>query len=230
MTNINLKNLKSILLIFCSFVFLGLIIINFSQAQANSPNCPDNTLVGENDVILVGEIINDGGDSNLTVWFQYGKTTSYEYSTTPQKKSGVGRFCTPVYNLESCTTYHYRAVAQNSAGVAYGKDEVFTTKCSSLPVVDLKINNSDGPVTVYYLDYITLSWSSQNAISCSASGDWSGNKPLSGSETKQLNLVGNYTFTLTCQNNNGQTNSDTVRVIVLPKIPIVITKPAVVTY
>lgn len=286
----------------------GLMAVNSALAQT----CPENTVVGETTATLVGEITDDGGDPNLEVWFQYGKTTSYGLETAHQSKYGTGRFCIEVENLSSCTLYHFRAVAKNSAGTSYGEDKTFTTTCpaptvdikangydgpitipyntsatlnwtstnatsctasgawsgtkatsgsegtgnlisaktytltctgpggsasdsvtvnvSAPPVsVDLKANGSNGPITLYYRDYVTLSWTSQNAVSCTASEDWSGTKSTAGSEAKQLTIVKTYTFTLTCQNSDGQTAEDSVQVIVRPKPPVVVTKPAVVT-
>ena len=54
---------------------------------------------------------------------------------------------------------------------------------------------------------ITLNWSSTDANSCSASGDWSGTKLANGSETLQLASVKTYTFTLTCSGASGTTNA-----------------------
>lgn len=97
-------------------------------------------------------------------------------------------------------------------------------------MVDLKANNSDGPLYLYFKDIVNLSWISENTVSCQASRDWSGSKSLSGSETIQLNQVKTYKFTLTCKNASGtQTATDSVQVIVRPKPPAVITKPAIVT-
>jgi hypothetical protein len=303
------QNISKIAVLTFLFLAGGLIFINSTSAQES---CPDNTAVGETSATLVGEITEDGGDPNLTVWFQYGKTTSYGLETSHQAKYGLGKFCDTVYNLSACTTYHFRAVGQNGAGISYGEDKTFTTRCVT-PTVDLKANSSDGPITVpyntaatlswtssnaasctasgawsgtkatsgsestgnitssktytltctgpggsafdsvtvnvsappasvdlkangsngpitlYYKDYVTLSWTSENAVSCSASGDWSGLKPTSGSESPQLNYVRTYTFTLTCQNASGQTAQDSVQVVVKAKPPTVITKPAVVT-
>jgi len=96
------------------------------------------------------------------------------------------------------------------------------------PTVDIKDNGSDGPTTRQYQDYAALSWTSQNAYSCTASGDWSGSKLTSGSKSIQLNQVKTYVFTITCYDST-QTKSDTdsVQVIVKAKPPIVITKPVV---
>ncbi|MEM2175331.1 MAG: PKD domain-containing protein, partial [Candidatus Micrarchaeia archaeon] len=77
--------------------------------------------------------------------------------------------------------------------------------------VDLKVNNSDGPITVYLPTNITLSWTSQNASSCIASGSWSGTKSTSGSQSISLSSAGTYTYTLTCSNPDSQA-SDSVTV------------------
>jgi len=207
-------------------IVAGFLVFNFAIAQT----CPSNTEVGETTATLVGEVTDDGGDPNLEVWFQYGLTTNYGYETIRQSKNGTGLFCTNIYGLSPNTTYHYRAVAKNSAGTSYGQDQTFTTKAPALPTVDLKVNSSDGPITVNYQDYVTVSWNSSNANSCWASGDWSGFKYTSGSESIRFNSVKTYTLTLNCKNNNDQTASDSVQVIVKSKLPVVITKPAVVTY
>jgi len=49
---------------------------------------------------------------------------------------------------------------------------------------------------------VDLIWSSQNATSCTASGGWSGNEPLSGTLTSPA-LTSNTTFTLTCTGAGG---------------------------
>jgi subtilisin family serine protease len=46
----------------------------------------------------------------------------------------------------------------------------------------------------------TLTWSSTNATSCSASGAWTGVKSLAGSEIVTVSTVGNNSFVLTCIN------------------------------
>ncbi len=48
---------------------------------------------------------------------------------------------------------------------------------------------------------VTLSWSSTDAQQCSASGDWTGSKPVSGTESIVIN--NSVVFTLTCDGTNG---------------------------
>lgn len=67
---------------------------------------------------------------------------------------------------------------------------------------------------------VTLNWSSQNATSCTASGDWSGNKPTSGSETLTPDSAGQKTYTLTCSSSSGQSASSSVSTnVVVPNDP-----------
>jgi len=180
---------------------------------------------------LTGEVTDDGGDPNLYVWFQYGKTTSYGYETPHQSKYGTGEFTATVTGLENCTTYHYRAVAkhQNFDDTMYGEDKTFTTVCNA--TVDIKANGSDGPITVSYNNRnITLSWTSQNADSCYGSGDWTGSKPTSGTQAITLLYPRTYTFNLSCRDALGGTTTDSVQVTLQPPTLRVVTKGVVVTY
>jgi len=211
-------------------IFLGLgLVLAFYMSVSAKTSCPSNTTVGETQATLVGDVTDDGGDPNLEVWFQYGETKNYGLETSKQSQYGTGVFCATVYNLKPCTTYHYRAVAKNSAATSYGENKSFTTKC---PIsVDLKANSSNGPITVSYKSNVVLSWTSEHAAYCIASGNWSGTKAVSGSQTIQMNQVSTHTFTLTCKDSSGTKEAvDSVTVHVTPNPPTVITLPAVVTH
>ena len=65
------------------------------------------------------------------------------------------------------------------------------------PTVDIKANGSDGPVTIDYNTSARLTWVSENSDFCHATGDWTGDKPLSGSE-QTGNLISSKTYTITC--------------------------------
>lgn len=56
---------------------------------------------------------------------------------------------------------------------------------------------------------LQLDWSVANAESCEASGDWSGTRAASGSETVALTAVREYRFTLVCLGGGGDTVSVT---------------------
>lgn len=68
-------------------------------------------------------------------------------------------------------------------------------------VVDVTLNLS--PTTINVGQSAMLSWSSMNADTCTASGAWTGNEPLSGNMTVMPASAGSYSYTLTCVNGDG---------------------------
>jgi len=88
------------------------------------------------------------GASSCEVWFEYGTTTSYGSSTSHQTRTSTGSFNQALTGLVKCTTYHFRAVAENSAGTTYGSDMTFTTTgCATLPTVTTNAASSIGDTT-----------------------------------------------------------------------------------
>ncbi|MCX6759339.1 MAG: hypothetical protein NT012_02135, partial [Candidatus Nealsonbacteria bacterium] len=90
--------------------------------------------------------------------------------------------------------------------------QIVVQSCCTAATVDIKANNSDGPITISYNSAANLSWTSQNANSCTASGAWSGTKSTSGSESTG-NLTSAKSYTITCLNSCGQA-ADTVTVYI----------------
>lgn len=86
--------------------------VQASSATLNATVNPDGAAIGE-------------------CRFEYGATTSYGTSVPCSSKPGAGS--TPVAvtaqlgELSASTSYHFRVVATNSAGTAYGPDMSFTT-------------------------------------------------------------------------------------------------------
>ncbi len=81
-----------------------------------------------------------------------------------------------------------------------------TVNISGPGEVSFPFDASD-PAEVTY----TINWNSSNAISCFASGDWSGVKPTSGSELFTKSQRGTYTYRIACSNSSGS-DSDSVSV------------------
>ena len=72
-----------------------------------------------------------------SVYFQYGTTTSYGFTTAPQTKTGntYQSVSANIRGLIASTTYHFRIVTTNSAGTGYGSDRTFTTLSATGPPV-----------------------------------------------------------------------------------------------
>ena len=81
-----------------------------------------------------------------TAWFQWGLTTNYGNTTTPQVVRGTGTnfisFSQSISNLVLTNIYHYRIVAINSRGSITGLDQTFLLKgppaASTLPATFIK--------------------------------------------------------------------------------------------
>jgi hypothetical protein len=87
-----------------------------------------STAVDENSATLNGTI---GAGSSSTAYFQYGATAAYGSSTATQSvnaSSSPSSVASAIGELATGTTYHFRLVAENGAGVVYGEDQTFTTE------------------------------------------------------------------------------------------------------
>lgn len=70
------------------------------------------------------------------------------------------------------------------------------------PTIDIKANGSNGPIVVPYNTSANLTWTSANADYCYASGDWSGTKSISGSQTTG-SLSSSKIYTIICTGSGG---------------------------
>ncbi len=106
---------------------------------------------------VTAQILDDGGEG-VHVTFDYGIDTSYGLNSD-SGFSGVtsnNQVNHDITNLICSTTYHYRAVATNSAGTAYGEDMSFTT--NACPTIT--ITSPNGGETYSPGQTITVTWDS----------------------------------------------------------------------
>jgi len=79
-----------------------------------------------------------------TFYFQYGPTPSYG-AVSANQSAGSGSspvsLSASLVGLASGTTYYYRPVASNSAGVAYGGQQSFTTLSTDVNLQSLALSN-----------------------------------------------------------------------------------------
>ena len=84
-----------------------------------------------------------------------------------------------------------------------------------VPTVTLTAN----PTSVNSGSSSTLTWSSTNATGCAASGAWSGNQAVSGSQSTGA-LSSNSTYTLTCTGAGGSANASATVTVNAPPPPV----------
>ena len=212
-----------------SLVFLGQYIFSKKQAVAQM-SCPSQTTYGDTWATLVGEIQDNGGDPNITAWFEWG-TSSFSLSNrTPDQSLYVPnppqRFCTTISGLQPCTTYYYRAASRNSGGTNYGAIYSFRTTCN----LNLQVScyASPNPANIGQTVVFTANVSGgTGSYSYSWSGACSG---FSSTCSRSFSSAGTYTATVTVTSGN-QTQSASCSVTINQPVrpPVVITLPPVTT-
>ncbi|KAA0005449.1 MAG: PKD domain-containing protein [Thermoplasmata archaeon] len=90
--------------------------------------------------------LNEVGSQICEVWFVYDTSyhsnwQDYAYSTTHKNLTSPTSFSRLIQGLQINTTYHFRAVAKNKAGISYGNDMTFTTHVVTPDVVTKQATN-----------------------------------------------------------------------------------------
>ena len=83
---------------------------------------------------------------------------------------------------------------------------------SSDPLTSITVSLSASTNETQVDSTVTLTWSSTNAQTCSATGAWSGARAVSGSEEVTINNEGSNTFNLSCSANGATSGSASVQV------------------
>ncbi len=133
----------------------------------------------------VGGTVNPNGQAT-TWWVEYGTTTSYGSKTAVQDAgagTGSKAVTTPLSGLGAGRTYHFRLVAQSSAGTTNGLDATFvtaeppvatTSAAGSISSTSVKLNgrvDPNGRSTTYLFEYgTTTSYGSKTSSSSAGSG------------------------------------------------------------
>lgn len=108
------------------------------QTFTTSAVAPTATTNSASAVTVTGATLNGTVNANnaaTTVTFEYGPTTSYGSSVTAAQSPVSGTSETTVSaaitGLQPNTTYHFRVVANNTAGTTNGDDQTFTTTAAA---------------------------------------------------------------------------------------------------
>ena len=176
-----------------------------SEENAETPNPKGPNVVLSSNLTTVsynGSITLDWSTSNLTSCIASG---DWSGSRSTAGSEIIG-------SLVSDSTFTLNCTGAN--GDASDTVDISVGSISS-PTVSLSAN----PTNVVINGSTTLNWSSTNATDCTASGDWSGSKGVSGSQTTNALTVSS-TFNLSCSGTAGTAN-DTVDVTVVNSTPVV---------
>jgi len=120
--------------------------VPFTTGAIYAPTMTTQAATGvQMDSATLNGVVTDDGGATCTVWFEWGLTTDYGNSTpTISGLSTSDIFYYGLTNLEPGTTYHYRAIGQNSAGIGFGGDQSFLTTAPTTPTVRTDAASSVG--------------------------------------------------------------------------------------
>lgn len=99
---------------------------------------------------LNGSIDSTGGENVTMRGFEYGPTIAYGNGISTSGSYGTGIFSANLSDIARNTTYHFRAMATDSAGTAYGNDQTFTTTSSTATGVQYTYSKTGGIDALYY--------------------------------------------------------------------------------
>ena len=121
-----------------------------ASAQTTNPLPPVATTSAATNVTLTSATVPGTVDANgsPTTWYvEYGTTTSYGLKTRdarrrrrPTTRSAISAALT---GLTSATTYHFRVVATNAAGIGRGADRTLRTATPPTPPAPLATTGHD---------------------------------------------------------------------------------------
>ena len=147
----------------------------------------------------------------VTISWAYANVTSCIASGGwTGEKVGIGVFAQDFFPTTT-TTY-----ALSCTGPLGNTSKSVTVTVTSTPAPTITFSAS--PTTVYAGQFTTLTWSSTDATSCTASGDWTGAKATSGTYSAPgptTTTPTTLTYTLSCTGSGG-TASRSVNVAVIP--------------
>jgi outer membrane protein assembly factor BamB len=135
------------------------------------------------------------GDSFTLNWSSTNATSCTASDAWSGSKATTG---SQAFNAVSPGTLTY-TLACTGAGGTISRNATATINSLPQPTLTLTAN----PGTVAVGDSFTLSWSSANATSCTASDAWSGSKATTGSQAFNAVSPGTLTYTLACTGAGG---------------------------
>jgi hypothetical protein len=155
-----------------------------------------------------------GGTSNLT-W----SSTNAQTCTASGGWSGARATAGTLTTSALTQTTTYTLTCSGLGGSGSGSTTVTVSPVTPAPTLTLTAT----PSAITQGGSSTLSWTTTNATSCVASGDWNGSRNTSGTEsTGALSTVRTYSYTLNCSGPGGTTGrTATVAVSATPPVPTV---------
>ena len=180
-----------------------------SMSPLNGSAVSVDTFNGIN--VVTDSTLDSSSITNLTVTLS---TSGTSVVGTASAVSTFGFKFMPTSNLGYAQTYTFSAAVKDTMGRTLSASSTFTTAAAPIvvtPTPTVTLNSS--LATVYHGDSVTLTWSSTNATSCTASGGWSGSVDTSGTQLISASTLGTLNFSIVCSGSNLSANASSAVVV-----------------
>ena len=147
----------------------------------------------------------DAGDSSCLSWASTN-TTSCTIESVSKPTSGT-------MTVSPNATKTYTATCNGPGGQQITRTATVTVVQHPLPTLSF----SATPATITMGQSSTLSWSTANATSCTATGSWSGSKPVNG--TLVVSPTSDAKYQLSCTGPGGSVNATADVTVTAPQLP-----------
>ena len=171
-----------------------------SEAQTSESEAPPEVVVPTVSVSANPTSVTAGGSSTIT-WSSTNAATCVASGGWTGSKATSGTGSTGA--LSAGTLFSLTCTATNGQ-TGYGAVTVDVSATAPMPTVTLTAN----PTSVTSGSSSTLTWSSTNATSCTASNGWTGAKATSGTQSTGT-LTANTTYSLMCTGAGGSRTVNT---------------------
>jgi len=206
-------------------IFLHLTGCSVESGSDGSTSAPTTTSSGTARVELSSDAISVDYDGSVTLSWTTNRVedcVALGDWSGDKNTSGTETISSLVANSTfelACTEIDAGANSRSTLPIAYKgrkiKDTVdVAVKGPKPPALSVSASSTTVPVN----GSTTISWSSQRASDCEASGGWSGNRATSGTESIS-GLTANSTFILTCNGKGGSAEDSASISIVAPSAP-----------
>lgn len=139
-------------------------------------------------------------DSVTLSWSSSNTTVCTASGAWSGSKTTSGTETVNVGSTEGTNSYTLTCTGPDGSDAKTVAVSVTNPPPAPAPTLTLSSNRSSAQTG----EFVTLSWNSGNATSCTASGDWSGAKAVSGSENVSVGTTaGSRSYTLTCNGAGG---------------------------
>ena len=162
----------------------------------------------------------NGSDGPITISYNSAATLSWtstdatSCSLSPLGSSGTSN---SVSTGNLTVSQNYALSCSGEGGTVSDSVQVNVESAATTPTPTPTVSLSASPTSITAGQSATLTWSSTNATSCTASGGWSGSKTLSGNESGSPTQTA--TYTLTCTGSGGSANASATITVTTPPPP-----------